>query len=172
MKTNQADFPVRAMCRVLDLSPSGYYAWLDREPSARAKRDEELTERIQTVWRENRRVYGRPRIYADLKEAGRDCGSQPETARPEDDQAQRGRPSRAGSHRAGLQRRRARPVVGGRHHLHPDLGGVLVPRGCARRLEQAGDRVVDGYAPAHRARPGRAEHGDLAAPARMRHPSQ
>ena len=70
MKTNQADFPVRAMCRVLDLSPSGYYAWLDREPSARAKRDEELTERIQTVWRENRRVYGRPRIYADLKEAG------------------------------------------------------------------------------------------------------
>ena len=69
MKTNQADFPVRAMCRVLDLSPSGYYAWLDREPSARVKRDEELTERIETVWRENRRVYGRPRIYADLKEA-------------------------------------------------------------------------------------------------------
>ena len=74
MKTNQADFPVRAMCRVLDLSPSGYYAWLDREPSARAKRDEELTERIQTVWRENRRIYGRPRIYADLKEAGERVG--------------------------------------------------------------------------------------------------
>ena len=74
MKTNQADFPVRAMCRVLDLSPSGYYAWLDREPSARAKRDEELTERIQTVWRENRRVYGRPRIYTDLKEAGERVG--------------------------------------------------------------------------------------------------
>ena len=74
MKTNQADFPVRAMCRVLDLSPSGYYAWLDREPSARAKRDEELTERIETVWRENRRVYGRPRIYADLKEAGERVG--------------------------------------------------------------------------------------------------
>ena len=74
MKTNQADFPVRAMCRVLDLSPSGYYAWLDREPSARAKRDAQLTERIQTVWRENRRVYGRPRIYADLKEAGERVG--------------------------------------------------------------------------------------------------
>ena len=74
MKTNQADFPVRAMCRVLDLSPSGYYAWLDREPSARAKRDEELTERIETVWHENRRVYGRPRIYADLKEAGERVG--------------------------------------------------------------------------------------------------
>ena len=74
MKTNQADFPVRAMCRVLDISPSGYYAWLGREPSARAKRDKELTERIETVWRENRRVYGRPRIYADLKEAGERVG--------------------------------------------------------------------------------------------------
>ena len=74
MKTNQADFPVRAMCRVLDLSPSGYYAWLDREPSDRAKRDEKLTERIEAVWRENRRVYGRPRIYADLKEAGERVG--------------------------------------------------------------------------------------------------
>ena len=74
MKTNQADFPVRAMCCVLDLSPRGYYAWLDREPSARAKRDEELTERIETVWRENRRVYGRPRIYVDLKEAGERVG--------------------------------------------------------------------------------------------------
>ena len=74
MKTNQAAFAVRAMCRVLGLSPSGYYAWLDREPSARAKRDEELTERIEAVWSENRRVYGRPRIYADLKEAGERVG--------------------------------------------------------------------------------------------------
>ena len=74
MKTNQAAFAVRAMCRVLDLSPSGYYAWLDREPSARAKRDEELTERIEAVWSEKRRVYGRPRIYADLKEAGERVG--------------------------------------------------------------------------------------------------
>ena len=74
MKTNQADFPVRAMCRVLDLSPSGYYAWLDREPSARAKQDEKLTKRIEAVWLENRRVYGRPRIYADLKEAGERVG--------------------------------------------------------------------------------------------------
>ena len=74
MKTNQAAFAVRAMCRVLGLSPSGYYAWLDREPSARAKRDEELTERIEAVWSEKRRVYGRPRIYADLKEAGERVG--------------------------------------------------------------------------------------------------
>ena len=39
MKTNQAAFSVRAMCRVLGLSPSGYYAWLERKPSERSRRD-------------------------------------------------------------------------------------------------------------------------------------
>ena len=58
MKTNQADFPVRVVCRVLGLSPSGYYAWLAREPSARAQRDWELTQKIVTIWRQNRQVYG------------------------------------------------------------------------------------------------------------------
>ena len=62
------------MCRVLGLSPSGYYAWLRRPPSARALRDEELTERIEKIWVENRKVYGRPRIYADLKENGERVG--------------------------------------------------------------------------------------------------
>ena len=74
MKTNQADFPVRVVCRVLGLSPSGYYAWLAREPSARAQRDWELTQKIVTTWRQNRQVYGRPRIYADLKEDGEKVG--------------------------------------------------------------------------------------------------
>ena len=74
MKTNQADFPVRVVCRVLGLSSSGYYAWLAREPSARAQRDWELTQKIVTIWRQNRQVYGRPRIYADLKEDGEKVG--------------------------------------------------------------------------------------------------
>ncbi len=62
------------MCRVLGLSPSGYYAWLKRKPSARTRRDEELTARIEAIWRENRRVYGRPRIFAELKEDGERVG--------------------------------------------------------------------------------------------------
>ncbi len=74
MSAHQAAFPIRVMCRVLGLSPSGYYAWLRRGPSVRALRDEELTARIEAVWVENRRVYGRPRIYADLKEAGERVG--------------------------------------------------------------------------------------------------
>ena len=74
MKTNQADHPVRVLCRVLGLSPSGYYAWLKRPPSARAMRDEALRERIGTIFEENRRVYGRPRIHAELQQAGERVG--------------------------------------------------------------------------------------------------
>ena len=74
MNANQAEFPVLAMCRVLGLSPSGYYAWLNRPPSERAKRDAELVVKIQAVFDGNRQVYGRPRIFADLKEAGEEVG--------------------------------------------------------------------------------------------------
>ena len=74
MNANQAEFPVLAMCRVLGLSSSGYYAWLSRPPSKRAERDAELVVKIQAVFNGNRQVYGRPRIFADLKEAGEKVG--------------------------------------------------------------------------------------------------
>ena len=63
------------MCRVLGLSPSGYYAWLGREPSARARRDAQLTERIKEIWGGNYEVYGRPRIHAELREEGKRIGA-------------------------------------------------------------------------------------------------
>lgn len=75
MKANQAEFPVRAMCRVLDLSPSGYYAWLKRAPSAHARRDIELVKKIRAIFDGNRKVYGRPKIFADLKEQGEAVGA-------------------------------------------------------------------------------------------------
>ncbi len=70
MKEHQAVYPIRAMCRVLGLSPSGYYAWLRRPMSARARRDAELTAKICEVYKTNRCVYGRPRIHAELKDQG------------------------------------------------------------------------------------------------------
>lgn len=75
MKANQAVWPVRTMCRVLGLSPSGYYAWVRRRPSARARRDAQLSERIKAIWSANRQVYGRPRIHAELQEAGERIGA-------------------------------------------------------------------------------------------------
>jgi putative transposase len=71
MKVNQADFPVRAMCRVLGLSPSGYYAWLQRPPSARATVNRALLGEIEQIHKASRASYGRPRMYAELRDKGR-----------------------------------------------------------------------------------------------------
>ena len=68
MKAHQTEYAVRVMCRVLGVSSSGYYDWLDREPSARVVADAALTERIKTHHSASRGTYGAPRIHADLIE--------------------------------------------------------------------------------------------------------
>ena len=74
MKAHRAEFPLAAMCRVLGLSPSGYYDWLKRPPSRRARRDEDLEERIGAIRTESGETYGRPRIHAALKAEGERVG--------------------------------------------------------------------------------------------------
>jgi putative transposase len=56
------------MCRVLGISTSGYYAWVGREPSKRARQDEVLRKKIEAIHDESRGTYGRPRVHAELKE--------------------------------------------------------------------------------------------------------
>ena len=63
---NQATFPIRAQCRVLDVSASGYYAWLKRPPSARALRNRVLSERIRAIHAESDATYGMPKVRAEL----------------------------------------------------------------------------------------------------------
>jgi putative transposase len=58
------------MCRVLGVSPSGYYAWRKRPLAPRARADAALTAQIQVVHRESRGTYGAPRIHADLVAQG------------------------------------------------------------------------------------------------------
>jgi len=82
------------MCRVLGVSPSGYYAWVGREPSQRARADEVLKTKIAAIHRKSRGTYGRPRVHAELKEDGvrigckrvtrlmRDAGLQGASRRP------------------------------------------------------------------------------------------
>jgi putative transposase len=62
------------MCRVLEVSASGYYAWRVRSPSRRMQGDEILTARIRALWEKSRRSYGAPRIHDDLKEQGERVG--------------------------------------------------------------------------------------------------
>lgn len=66
----KAFYDVTVLCRLLKVSRSGYYAWTRRPPSARAVADGVLTEQIRTAFDDNRRVYGSPRIHAELADAG------------------------------------------------------------------------------------------------------
>ena len=70
MSANQARFRVATMARVLGVSPSGYYAWRRRPPSARARADAELRARVQAIHGRSRGTYGAPRIHAELTEGG------------------------------------------------------------------------------------------------------
>jgi putative transposase len=62
------------MCRVLGVSPGGYYAWQKRPPSARAQADGELSMRIAAIHRRSHATYGVPRVHAELKAQGRHVG--------------------------------------------------------------------------------------------------
>ena len=70
MSAHQALYPIVTMCRVLGVSPSGYYAWLSREPSARSKSDKELTAVIGKIHQWSRGTYGVPRMVVELDARG------------------------------------------------------------------------------------------------------
>jgi putative transposase len=70
VKAHRVEHRVATMCRVLGVSTSGYYAWLRRSLSARAREDEELSRRIQTIHAESDGTYGVPRVQVDLREQG------------------------------------------------------------------------------------------------------
>jgi len=67
---HQVYYPVATMCRVLEISTSGYYAWRQRPLSRRAREDARLRARIETIHTESRGTYGSPRVHAELAEAG------------------------------------------------------------------------------------------------------
>jgi putative transposase len=62
----KAEHSITIMCRVLEVSRSGFHAWQARKPSARALEDERLTARIRKIHADNRKVYGSPRVHAEL----------------------------------------------------------------------------------------------------------
>ena len=74
MSDYQAAYPVRSMSRVLEVSPSGFYAWLKRPPSKREQEDEMLTQEIKKIHKRSKGTYGAPRIHAELAEKGLHVG--------------------------------------------------------------------------------------------------
>ena len=67
---NQAEFPIATMCRILGVSPSGYYAWTKRQPSRRARTDAALVAEIRAAHEASHGTYGAPRIHVDLAAKG------------------------------------------------------------------------------------------------------
>lgn len=65
---------MRRICRVYGVSASGYYAWRDRPPSARAREDERLLTRVRQAHQDSRQTYGSPRVHAVLTQAGESVG--------------------------------------------------------------------------------------------------
>ena len=70
IEAHREEFEVVAMCRVLDVSHSGFYAWCERGPSARELRRGELLNEIKRVHTESRGIYGSPRVFKELDAQG------------------------------------------------------------------------------------------------------
>lgn len=70
IECHREDYEVRIMCRILQVSVSGFYAWRKRPVSARERKDGELVERIVDIFQEHRGVYGSPRIHSALQDEG------------------------------------------------------------------------------------------------------
>lgn len=70
IKGLQWDYPIPFMCRIYDVSPSGYYAWLGRPPSKRAQEEARLEVEIHAAHQRTRETYGPERLQEDLAENG------------------------------------------------------------------------------------------------------
>jgi len=74
IRAHREQFPLSLMCRLLQVSRSGYYAAAGRAPSARARQRESLRQVIAALYEASRGTYGSPRIYQELRNGERPCG--------------------------------------------------------------------------------------------------
>ena len=73
IKSKQGEYNVRTMCRLLDVAESGYDAWLKTPVSIHAREDTRLLQLIRVSFKDSQCVYGAPRVFLDLREAGESC---------------------------------------------------------------------------------------------------
>ncbi len=81
MKKYRGQFSVRAMCRVLEVSSSGFYDWLGRKESASSRSNRVLLLEIKAVYKKSKRRYGSPRVYHQLRKEDRVTCSKNRVAR-------------------------------------------------------------------------------------------
>ena len=73
IQQHREEHKVTRMCEVLEVSPSGFYDWVDRPESARRRENRELTQKIAYFHQRSKGVYGSPKLHADLVAAGERC---------------------------------------------------------------------------------------------------
>jgi putative transposase len=73
IEAHRQNYPVQTLCRVLEVAQSGYYAWLHKPLSNRAKEDARLLRLIRASFVGSHGIYGAPRVFLDLREAGEIC---------------------------------------------------------------------------------------------------
>jgi putative transposase len=71
----QSAYPVKTLCRMLEISRSGYYAWMGRKPSQREEANQRLIEHIRRIHQLSRKTYGSPRVHAELRKQGWRCNT-------------------------------------------------------------------------------------------------
>ena len=74
MRANRAEFDVKRMCQVLQVSRSGYYDWAGREESKRSQQDGVLLKEIRKIHQETKEAYGATKTWRSLTQAGMVCG--------------------------------------------------------------------------------------------------
>lgn len=70
---HRKEFAIRAMCRVLEVSASGYYGWRGRPQSRRAQDNDQLMDKIRAIHSQSRNNYGSPKVYRRLRQSGEEC---------------------------------------------------------------------------------------------------
>ena len=80
IKVHRPSFMIRSMCRILQVHPSGFYAWLKSPLSKKTVEDRRQTELIKQAWEKNGKVYGYRKLHDDLCELG-ECISPNRVAR-------------------------------------------------------------------------------------------
>ncbi|MCH8493929.1 MAG: IS3 family transposase [Idiomarina sp.] len=74
IKSRSSRYPVRVLCRTLNVHPSGYYDWLKSPVSAREREDQQLSQKIKPFWIESGGFHGYRNIYMDFRDNDQYCG--------------------------------------------------------------------------------------------------
>lgn len=122
IERHREEFAVKLMCRALEVTRSGYYAWRKRKPSVRATRKERLRVEVRAIHRTTRGRYGSPRVHAELQARGERV-SRKQVARLMREEGLKGK-----------KRRRFRTTTNS-EHAHPVAQNVLDRKFAVEEIE-------------------------------------